>query len=146
MRKIKLALWLGMLAALPALAQAGPPVGITVQTPWVRYLLPNLPAGVYLTLANRSDTPAVLTGARSPACATLMLHESMDAGGTSMMMGVSSIPVPAHGGVALSEGGYHLMCMDPKMHVGGQVPVTLEFQDGSLLTLTAPVYGASGAP
>ena len=146
MRKAGLALWLGILAALPALAQAGPPTGITVQNPWVRYLLPNLPAGVYLTLTNGSDTPAMLTGARSPACSMLMLHESMDAGGTSMMMGVSSIPVPAHGSVALSEGGYHLMCMDPKMHVGGEIPVTLEFRDGSLLTLTAPVYGASGAP
>ena len=146
MWKPGMALWLGMLTAAPALAQAAAPVGITVQNPWVRYLLPNLPAGAYLTLTNSSDTPALLTGARSPACATLMLHESMDAGGTSMMMGVSSIQVPAHGGAALSEGGYHLMCMQPKMRVGGQVPITLEFQDGSLLTLTAPVYGASGAP
>jgi copper(I)-binding protein len=38
------------------------------------------------------------------------------------------------------------MCMQPQMRVGGKVPITLEFQDGSLLTLTAPVYGASGAP
>ncbi len=146
MWKTGLALWLGFLAAFPMLAEAAGPEGITVQNPRVRYLLPNLPAGVYLTLTNGSDIPAVLTGARSPACATLMLHESMDAGGTSMMMGVSSIPVPAHGSVALSEGGYHLMCMQPQMRVGGKVPITLEFQDGSLLTLTAPVYGASGAP
>ena len=146
MRQTGMALWLGMLAAVPMLAQAAGPTGITVQNPRVRYLLPNLPAGVYLTLTNGSDTPAALTGAHSPACATLMLHESMDAGGPSMMMGVSSIPVPAHGTLALSEGGYHLMCMQPKMRVGGEVPITLEFQDGSLLTLTAPVYGASGAP
>jgi copper(I)-binding protein len=32
------------------------------------------------------------------------------------------------------------------MKVGTKVPVTLQFQDGSALALTMPVYGASGQP
>ncbi|MBB5373828.1 copper chaperone PCu(A)C [Acidocella aromatica] len=146
MNKARLALWLGTLAALPGLALAGAPPGVTAQHAWVRYLLPNLPAGAYLTLTNNSDTPAILTGASSPACSMLMLHQSMDESGTSMMMGVSAIPVPAHGTLALSQGGYHLMCMDPKMRVGGQIPLALEFQDGTTLPLNAQVYGPSGPP
>ncbi|MDR3505994.1 MAG: copper chaperone PCu(A)C [Acidocella sp.] len=146
MNKTRLASWLGVLVALPGLALAGAPAGITAQNAWVRYLLPNLPAGAYLTLKNTGDTPAMLTGARSPACSTLMLHQSMDSSGTAMMMGVSAIPIPAHGTLALSEGGYHLMCMDPKMRVGGQAPLTLEFQDGSTLPLNVQVYGPSGPP
>ncbi len=146
MNKAGLALWLGALAALPGLALAGTPPGITAQNAWVRYLLPDLPAGVYLTLPNKGDTPAMLTGATSPACSMLMLHQSMDSSGTSTMMNVSAIPIPAHGALALAEGSYHLMCMDPKMRVGGQIPLTLEFKDGATLPLTAQVYGPSGPP
>lgn len=134
------------LAALPSLALAGAPSGVTAQNAWVRYLLPTLPAGAYLTLTNNSATQVILTGASSPACSMLMLHESVDSSGTAMMMSVSTITIPAHGALALSEGGYHLMCMDPKMHPGGQIPLTLEFQDGSTLPLKAIVYGPSGPP
>lgn len=143
---VRLGLWLGLLAALPGLAQAGAPAGVSVQQAWVRYLLPNIPAGAYFTLNNASDTPAVLTSASSPACATLMLHESTDMGGTAMMMAVQSAPVPAHGSLALVEGGYHLMCMGPKMKIGDKVQITLGFQDGASLTLSAPVYGPAGVP
>jgi len=143
MRKIGLALWLA-LVPLPALAgQAG---DITVQQPWMRYLLPSLPAGGYLTLVNNSDYPAVLTGASAAACAALMLHQSMNMGGTAMMMPVASVPVPAHGQAELVEGGYHLMCMAPKMKIGETVAVTLDFADGSTLVANLPVYGATGAP
>ena len=142
MRKI-----LFLAAALaPAAALAAPPAGVRVATPWARYLLPNIPAGIYLTLSNSSDAPATLVGASSPACGTLMLHESMVMGGSTMMMEVASALVPAHGSLAMAEGGYHLMCMNPKMTVGGKVPVVLDFADGSTLAVTAPVYGADSAP
>jgi hypothetical protein len=142
---------LRVLAALPALALAtptlaAPPPGVTVQHAWVRYLLPNIPAGGYLTLTNTSDYTAVLTGASSPACGSLMLHESMNMGGAAMMMAVQSVPVPAHGSLVLTEGGYHLMCMSPEMKIGGKAPITLQFQDGSLILVQAPVYGPAGAP
>jgi len=95
---------------------------------------------------NNSDNPATLTGASSLACSSLMLHQSMNMGGTSMMMPVASVPVPAHGQAELVEGGYHLMCMDPKMKVGESIAITLTFGDGSSRIVAAPVYGATGAP
>ena len=143
MRGIWLAIWLGL---APAAAFAAAPGGVTVQQPWVRYLLPSLPAGGYLVLVNNSDLPATLTGASSPGCASLMLHESMNMGGTAMMMPVQNVQVPAHGQAELVQGGYHLMCMSPKMKVGGTLAITLEFADGSTLDVSAPVYGAGGAP
>lgn len=141
------ALWLAaglLLAPLPALA--GGAADIQVQQGWVRYLLPNLPAGGYMVLVNNSNTPATLTGASSPACSSLLLHESMNMGGTAMMMPVANVPIPAHGQAELVQGGYHLMCADPKMKVGDRVPMTLTFGDGSSRIVSLPVYGANGAP
>jgi periplasmic copper chaperone A len=134
------------LALMPGLAAASSATDVTVQQPWVRYLLPSVPAGGYLVLVNNTDTPATLTGASSPDCASLMLHQSMNMGGTSMMMPVESVPVPAHGQAELVEGGYHLMCMAPKMKAGDKIAITLNFADGSHLAVIAPVYGAVGAP
>lgn len=135
--------WLAMGLA-PACA--GTPPDIVVQQPWVRYLLPSIPAGGYFVIVNHGDLPATLTGASSPDCSALMLHESMNMGGTAMMMPVQSMPVPAHGQAELVEGGYHLMCMDPRMKVGSKIAITLEFADGTSLAVNAPVYGATGAP
>ncbi len=135
--------WLIILGImLPIAAQAQ----VTVDKPWMRYLLPNLPAAAYMVVHNAGAAPAVITGASSPACGMLMLHQSKDDSGMSMMMDVQTLPVPANGSVTLAPGGYHLMCMQPVMKVGDQVPVTLSFQDGSKVVVTAPVYGASGAP
>jgi hypothetical protein len=131
--------------AFVAPAFAAPP-GVTASKPWMRYLLPNLPAGGYLVLQNTSDTPAVITGASSPACGMLMLHQTEDTSGMAMMMSVPSVTVPAHGSVSFAPGGYHLMCMQPVMKPGTTVQVTLSFQDGSTLAVAMPVYGATGAP
>lgn len=138
-----------VLAGWPLGATAAAPAGtpnVGVSTPWMRYLLPNLPAGGYMVLKNSGDGDAMLTGASSPDCGSIMLHESQDSSGMAMMMGVSAIKVPAGGSVSLAAGGYHLMCMQPKMHVGERVPLMLQFQDKSTILLIVPVYGASGAP
>jgi copper(I)-binding protein len=61
------------------------------------------------------------------------------------MMGVKSVPVPAHGSVSFAPGGYHLMCMQPKdMKPGGTATVTLSFKDGTSLKGDFPIKGATG--
>jgi copper(I)-binding protein len=135
-----------LLASLPLLGHAGSPPDVTASNPWMRYLLPSIPAGGYLVLTNSGDAEAVITAAASPACGMLMLHQSEDSSGMSMMMDVSSVTVPAHGSVRFAPGGFHLMCMQPKMNVGEHVPVTLTFEDGSKLSLDMPVYGATDSP
>jgi copper(I)-binding protein len=133
-----------LLAMLPR-AQAASPA-VTVEKPWMRYLLPSLPAAGYMTLTNTGNTDAVLTGAASPACGMLMLHKSQEDSGMAMMMSLQTITIPANGSVSFAPGGYHLMCMQPKMKIGDQLRVTLRFQDGASLAATMPVYGAQNAP
>jgi copper(I)-binding protein len=119
---------------------------ITISKPWMRYLLPSIPAAGYMVITNRGDAPVTLTGAASPACGMLMLHESTETSGMAMMMAVPTITIPAGGSVSLAPGGYHLMCMAPVMKVGDQVPVTLTFADGAKHAATLPVYGAQTQP
>jgi hypothetical protein len=135
---------LAVLLLLPSLAFAQQ--SVTIQKPWMRYLLPNIPAAGYMTLQNTGAAPITITGASSPACGMLMLHKSQDDSGMAMMMDMQTITIPANGSVTFAPGGYHLMCMQPKMKIGDQLPVTLSFQNGSTLSATLPVYGAQNAP
>ena len=141
-RAVLLALGFALLA--PAGARAAS--AVTVSGGWFRYLLASIPAGGYMTLHNSSAAPAMLTGASSPACGSLMLHRTESSGGTERMVAVAKVPVPAHGTLRFAPGGYHLMCMRPRMHPREAVPVTLMFADGSRITASFTVFGANGAP
>ncbi len=129
-------------AASPVPAPA--PANVHAGHAWVRYLLPNLPAAGYMVLTNSGDITTKLISASSPACGALMLHESVNDGGTAAMAMVNSLTIPAHGQVSLAEGGYHLMCMQPKMALGSKIAMTLSFADGDNLLLLVPVYGPGG--
>ena len=141
---LRLAAVLPMVLAPLAVFAASP--SVTVEKPWMRYLLPSLPAAGYMVLHNAGDQPAVLTAAASPDCGMLMLHQSQDDSGMAEMMDVQTVTIPAHGSLTFEPGGYHLMCMQPSMKTGETVPATLSFQDGSTLAVTLPVYGAQNAP
>jgi copper(I)-binding protein len=139
------------LAALAGLLLAGTVAqaaqgGLTVRDPWMRSVIPSRPAAGYFTLSNATDRARILVGAASPACGTLMLHESLHQNGEDRMVMVKSIPVPAHGQVTFAPGGYHLMCVSPSKAVtpGKSVPVTLRFADGGTVTTSFPVRGATG--
>jgi copper(I)-binding protein len=135
-----------VLLALVPLAAFSSASRLSVATPWMRYLLPGIPAAGYMVLHNAGDSPAILTAAASSACGMLMLHQSQDDSGMASMMDVQAVTVPAHGSVTFAPGGYHLMCMQPSMKPGEKIAVTLSFQDGSKLATVMPVYGAQNAP
>jgi hypothetical protein len=127
------------LLAAPALA-----AGVTVSDGWFRALPGTLPAGGYFALRNAGTKPISLTGASSPACGMLMLHQSKTQSGVSSMEMIDGIDVPAGGTVQFAPGGYHLMCMQPRMKPGTKVPVTLEFTGGAKLTADFAVKNARG--
>ncbi|HQT60473.1 MULTISPECIES: copper chaperone PCu(A)C [unclassified Acidiphilium] len=137
-------------AAAPAAAGSPAPAitapAITAKDGWFRYLLPQIPAAGFVTLANESDSPAVLTGVRSPACGSAMLHRSLNHSGMDMMIHVQSVTIPAHGKFRFSPGAYHIMCMKPHMAVGQTASVTLTFAAAPPLTVPFTVYGADGRP
>ena len=119
---------------------------LSLKDGWFRALPGNLPAGGYFTLRNGGTQKAVLTGAESPACGMLMMHQSSGNGGMASMAHVSSLNVPAGDSIRFAPNGYNLMCMGPKsaMKPGSRVPVTLAFQDGDKLTATFEVRNAAG--
>lgn len=119
---------------------------ITVTNSWFRYILPQVPAGGYMTLRNASDRAVALTGSASPACGVLMAHKTEDKGGMATMVPVKSVAVPAHGTLAFAPGGYHLMCMQPRMKPGEAVSVTLTFADGQRVVAPFDVHGVNYKP
>ena len=139
---------IGALAALGVLAStsAGHAAAATVsvEQPWMRFIIKSRPAAGYFVLHNNGDAAVELVGAASPACGMLMLHQSKQVNGVEKMLMVNSIKVPAHGSVTFAPGGYHLMCMKPTaaMQVGQSVQVTLSFAGGDKVSAPFPVKGA----
>lgn len=120
--------------------------GVTLENPWMRIVILPRPAAGFFILSNSSDHVDQIIGAFSPACGTLMLHQSISQGGTDQMVMIKSVTVPAHGSVGFAPGGYHLMCtsLAPDVKVGSSIPVTLKFGDGGTLSADFPVRGATG--
>lgn len=133
-----------LLLSAPMMAQAQG--GLVVQDGWWRSLPGGIPAGGYFTLRNNGRQSVVLTGATSPACGSIMLHQTTSTGGMAGMQHVPRVDVPSGGSASFAPGGYHLMCMQPgtAMKPGGAVPVTLLFQGGAKLTANFAVKNAAG--
>lgn len=122
------------LAVMPSAGAADD--GLSLSDAWIRMTVPSRPAAGYFTLKNAGDTPRALTGASSPACGNVMLHQSKTVNGVDKMEMVKQVAVPAHGTLQFAPHGYHLMCMKPSADLkpGQQVPVTLRFATGDPLT------------
>jgi periplasmic copper chaperone A len=141
------ALCLGMaLAAAPAGADPAGTQGLVLTNPWFRAVTPKLPEAGYFDLANHSAEARRLVGAFSPACGTLMLHQTISLNGVDRMVMVRSLDLPAHGTIHFAPGGYHLMCVAPSADAtpGRSISVTLRFADGATLDADFPVHGATG--
>jgi hypothetical protein len=135
------ALVLAVACAAPAGAQ-----DLLISGQWIRSIVPMRPAGGYFTLKNDGDETAVLVGAASPGCASMMLHQSKQVNGVDQMVHVDKVEVPAHGSFKFAPGGYHIMCMKPTDAVkpGKSVSVTLKFADGRTISADFPVKNAMG--
>jgi len=124
-----------------SVAQAAP---FDVSGAWFRSLPGKLPAGGYFTVQNNTGREVAITGASSDACGMLMIHQSSNKGGMSGMSMMERVAVPVGGIVHFAPGGTHLMCEQPKMKIGGKVPVTLHLAGGNSVTVAFEVRGAAG--
>lgn len=148
----RLARAIAALGAVAAFATAAVPAayadsnGLTLSDGWMRMIIKSRPAAGYFTVNNNGNKARSLTGASSPACGKLMLHQSKSVNGVEKMVMVKKVAVPAHGMLKFAPSGYHLMCMKPSadMKPGKEVPVTLRFADGTKLTGRFKVHGAGG--
>jgi periplasmic copper chaperone A len=109
----------------------------------MRFIIKARPAGGFFTVKNDTDRAVELTGASSPACGSMMLHQTEEENGVEKMLPVKSVTVPPHGTLSFHPGGYHIMCMmpQPSMVVGTNVPVTLKFADGQTVIAQFRVTG-----
>jgi hypothetical protein len=134
---------LAVAAAFATGARAASP-DVVVTGGRMQVLLPSRPAAGYFALANQGNTPLVLSGASAPDCQSLMLHKSTEEGGMARMAMVASVPVPPHGSISFSPGGYHLMCMQPTgillTHKGTET-VTLHFSGGDSVSAPFAIQG-----
>jgi copper(I)-binding protein len=104
--------------------------GLHVEDAWARAsMMADLPAAVYLTIRNSTDTDDALVDASTPAAAVVELHQSSDDGEGAMgMLPVDRIPIPAHADAGIEPGGYHIMLIDlvEPLAEGDAVELSLE--------------------
>ncbi|KWX66760.1 copper chaperone PCu(A)C [Mycobacterium sp. NAZ190054] len=128
-------------------ADAAMAASVTVEDPWVRAAESGMTA-VFGTLANTGGRPVRIVGAESSSAARVEIHEIArgGSGGTTMRPKVGGIAIAPGHSHALVPGGDHLMLMDLKvpLHPGGDVAVTVVFEDGSALPVHAQIRDFAG--
>lgn len=95
-----------------------------------------LMTGSFMALTNNGSSEVALVGGSSPKAGYVEIHEVIDGEMVPMSGGLT---LPAGERVKLKMGGYHVMLMDLEgpLAAGEEVPITLEFSDGSTTDIVA---------
>jgi copper(I)-binding protein len=96
----------------------------------------------YGTITNDGDADVTLVSAAVPFDATVEIHETImgDDGSMQMQEVPEGFVVPAGGSFTLEPGGPHIMLIDiDPADVTGTIDVTMVFDDGTEVTVGAPV-------
>lgn len=115
---------------------------INADDPFVREVPPGSPAtAAFMTLHNTSDSAVRLIDAGNDLTAHTEMHNHVDVDGVMQMRQIEHIDVPANGNVTLAPGGLHLMLigLESVVSEGDEVALTLTFDNGETLDVTAPV-------
>jgi periplasmic copper chaperone A len=106
-------------------------------------------AAVFGTISNKGDHEARIVSGESPIAGRVEIHEVVpdSSGAMTMRPKEGGFTVPANGSRELIPGGDHLMLMDLKqpLQPGADVSLTVVFEDGSTLPVTAQVRDFAGA-
>ena len=121
---------------------------ITVTDAWVRQPADGQTASVaYGTITNNGDSDITLVGGSVALGATVGIHETLtgDDGVMQMQEREDGFVIAAGGTLQLEPGGPHLMMLDtdPADFVDS-VDLTLIFDDGTEITVMAPVRSIDG--
>jgi hypothetical protein len=129
------------LVLLTAAVSAAAPAALTAQDAWIRATPGVDVAAAYLTLHNAGTQAVVVTGVRSPAAESAMIHETTLINGESTMRPRESLRIAPGETVRFAPGGLHIMLHGLKrpLAVGEQVPVTVLFEGGGSVTAMARV-------
>lgn len=129
------------LVLLAAAASAAAPPTLTAQDAWIRATPGVDVAAAYLTLRNSGSQPVLVTGVRSPAAESAMIHQTTLINGESTMRPHESLRIAPGETVRFAPGGLHIMLHGLKrpLAVGEEVPVTVLFEGGGSVTALARV-------
>ena len=116
---------------------------ITVTDVWMREPAEGQTrTATYGTITNDGDTDVTLVSASVPFDATVEIHETImgDDGSMQMQEVPEGFVVPAGGSFTLEPGGPHIMLIDiDPADITGTIDVTMVFDDGTEVTVGAPV-------
>ncbi len=115
---------------------------IAISDPYARAVPPGQPnSAVFLSLTNSSAQNHALVGAESPVAGVTELHTHVNEDGMMRMRRIDRIELPAGETVTLKPGGLHLMLIGLKQSLepGASVDLTLIYDDGSRMSVQAPV-------
>ncbi|MGB5734832.1 MAG: copper chaperone PCu(A)C [Thiohalocapsa sp.] len=115
---------------------------VIVNDPYARAVPPGQPnSAVFMQLSNAGAADRALVSAASTVSEVVELHTHRMEDGMMKMRRVDQIELPAGEAVTLAPGGLHVMLIGLKQQLapGDDVPLTLTLDDGSELSLTAPV-------
>lgn len=124
-----------------ALAQSAAD-GVSVADAYVRAVPPGQPnSASFMTVKNTGSADHALVGGSSPAAEVVELHTHTMEDGMMRMRQVEKIDLPAGESVSLKPGGLHVMLigLKQKLMPGEDVSLTLQFEDGSEVTVDAPI-------
>jgi periplasmic copper chaperone A len=121
---------------------------ITVTDVWVRQPAEGQTASAaYGTITNDGDDDVTLVGGSVPFDATVEIHETLmgDDGAMQMQEREDGFVIAAGESFVLEPGGPHIMLLDidPADFVG-EIDITMIFDDGTELTVSAPVRSLDG--
>ncbi|MEP2979659.1 MAG: copper chaperone PCu(A)C [Lentilitoribacter sp.] len=115
---------------------------LTVMEPWVPLAPPAAKAhAAFVMIHNHSDSPKTLISVGSDDYKMVHIHQSEEKDGVATMSMVEQIKIPAGGMLAMKPGGLHIMLMGPKnpVNLGDEIPIILNFEDGTSVDLKALV-------
>lgn len=121
---------------------------VTIENQWASSAETGM-AAVFGTISNKGDHDARIVSGVSPIAGRVEIHEVLPnaAGAMTMRPKEGGITVPANDSRELIPGGDHLMLMDLKqpLQPGADVSLTVVFEDGSTLPVTAQIRDFAGA-
>jgi copper(I)-binding protein len=136
------------LVAASALAQEIKAGDLTIEKPWARATPKGAEVGAaYVEIRNAGGEADRLTGGTADF-ANVEIHEMSMRGNVMQMREVKDgLPIPAHGDVKLTPGGYHLMLTGLKHPLvkGETAKVTLTFERAGAVTVDFAVVGVGAA-
>ena len=115
---------------------------LRVESGYVREMPPGqrIAAG-YMTLLNTSKSPVRVVAVKTTVADKAELHETLEVNGLMRMSRLDALTIPPGERVSLQQGGSHLMLLgvEQRLVVGGEVIITLCFDDGSEQQIRLPV-------